>query len=374
MRSLGAVGRAALASAVPGGIDAQHRAYLQLLQERNHANRHSREQEKHKEQDRLKREAGFNVCFSGANAPARSASARQRDVARGLHFPGGGGSNEAEGVWRKWEDKTVEIKGIDGEVYAVRPTGERRDMQDRLRTGGRARLGLGGAVSSSAPPPALREEQEEQAEEADRSREERTPRPNSRSGADRRFDKDTMSPGSKDEEERGNDPLSKTQEDLRDICQQLVEDGLVDGAHMGTADGPQATATSTDTPSRSASVQGFVQGSSSLSVPEGQNSIHPELPGEFASPTAVDLAERIVRLSRSRRTALLKMLEEAEAEEAAEAELQAQAPASAADASRILTAELDAALGELELTGCLDRTSGAVGVGSSSSGDAHNAT
>lgn len=95
--------------------EAQHRAYLQRLQERNQAFRQQKENDD-KFLDKLRREQGFSVCFSGANAskggvPSRSKSSK--------------GHSRGSSPWRQWEEGTVEIKGLRGEVYAVRPTGER---------------------------------------------------------------------------------------------------------------------------------------------------------------------------------------------------------------------------------------------------------
>lgn len=91
-----------------------------------------REAEDSRRQDQLKREQGFSCCFSGANkatvrknptrrysagfateSPRHRATASPRGDAGGL------------GTWRRWEEHTVEIRGDDGEVYALRPTGDR---------------------------------------------------------------------------------------------------------------------------------------------------------------------------------------------------------------------------------------------------------
>jgi len=143
--AFGAVGRAALASGAGSGHEAQHRAYLQLLQERNQAQRQLRQEDDHRQSHQMRREQGFNVCFSGANSSRRTPSSssyggRLRDGCSGaaaLGFgrgSGGGGSGDAwgGGAWRKWEERTVEIKGDGGEIYAVRPTGERRDVPASL--------------------------------------------------------------------------------------------------------------------------------------------------------------------------------------------------------------------------------------------------
>mmetsp|Transcript_49099 Transcript_49099/g.158572 ORF Transcript_49099/g.158572 Transcript_49099/m.158572 type:complete len:307 (-) Transcript_49099:501-1421(-) len=142
--SLGAGGRAALspcrgAGSYGGNLAAKyedkHRAYLQKIQDKNLAERQLKEEEERRNSDKNRREAGFSVCFNGANnsgrRTSRASSARgQRDAGR-CPFGGGGagfgGAGGVDGVWGKqWEEKTVEIKGQEGEVYAVRPSGERK--------------------------------------------------------------------------------------------------------------------------------------------------------------------------------------------------------------------------------------------------------
>ncbi|OLQ04546.1 hypothetical protein AK812_SmicGene12360 [Symbiodinium microadriaticum] len=76
----------------------KHRAYLQRLQERNQVQRQQQQDET--TQEKLRREQGFNVCFSGANA-----------------------------AQRQWEEATVEIKGIGGETQKV-PTGTEEDAAE----------------------------------------------------------------------------------------------------------------------------------------------------------------------------------------------------------------------------------------------------
>lgn len=95
--------------------EAQHRAYLQRLQERNQTFRQQKGNDD-KFLDKLRREQGFSVCFSGANASKGGVPSRNKP-SKG-HSRGGS-------PWRQWEEGTVEIKGLRGEVYAVRPTGER---------------------------------------------------------------------------------------------------------------------------------------------------------------------------------------------------------------------------------------------------------
>eukprot|EP00439_Symbiodinium_sp_Y106_P032529 s3431_g3.t3 len=97
----------------------KHRAYLQRLQERNQVQRQQQQDET--TQEKLRREQGFNVCFSGANAAQRAASAGERLKQKAPRAR----SRGSLGAWRQWEEATVEIKGIGGEVYAIRPTGER---------------------------------------------------------------------------------------------------------------------------------------------------------------------------------------------------------------------------------------------------------
>lgn len=95
--------------------EAQHRAYLQRLQERNQAFRQQKENDD-KFLDKLRREQGFSVCFSGANASKGGVPSRNKPSR---------GHSRGSSPWRQWEEGTVEIKGLRGEVYAVRPTGER---------------------------------------------------------------------------------------------------------------------------------------------------------------------------------------------------------------------------------------------------------
>ncbi|CAK9093204.1 Uncharacterized protein SCF082_LOCUS43848 [Durusdinium trenchii] len=101
--------------------EVQHRAYLQKLQERNQAHRQQRENDG-KVQDQLRREQGFSVCFSGANASKGGLPSKSRQT-RGSRLRG-------NSPWRRWEEATVEIKGLGGEVYAIRPSGERVAQQD----------------------------------------------------------------------------------------------------------------------------------------------------------------------------------------------------------------------------------------------------
>lgn len=117
------------------GYQAQNRVYLQKLQDRIQLSRQQREATNPQHSDLGKREQGFSVCFSGANAPLsrkvvappsatqlpRSRLSTDRPPAE-AH---GGRASAGGSVGRRWDERTVEIRGSDGEVYAVRPTGER---------------------------------------------------------------------------------------------------------------------------------------------------------------------------------------------------------------------------------------------------------
>jgi len=113
-------------------LQEKHRAYLASLQERNQACRQLREADEQCKEQQMKREQGFSLCFSGANrtrkGPARRHSAgsvrSDSPVCRGYGTPGRA-CEDVSALGRRWEEHTVEILGLDGEVYGVRPTGER---------------------------------------------------------------------------------------------------------------------------------------------------------------------------------------------------------------------------------------------------------
>lgn len=278
VRSLGAVGRAALASAAAGGHEAQHRAYLQLLQERNQSYRQLQDEDQQRHTDRLRREQGFSVCFSGANA--RRTPGRQRDPSSGARFSSAGIADAGvsnSGAWRKWEERTVEIRGYDGEVYAVRPTGERLDV----------------AVPQDVVP--------EEVDEALRA------------------------------------TLRTTQQDLRSICQQLADLSLLDDSPRmqgidANADGSgqeSAFGATGNVPALESAVAGSAVGDPACTVEEVLRGplrfvgLDEDIPAHSApavmSPSAAQLAARIARLPQGWRSALIKMLEEAEAEVGCEA-------------------------------------------------------
>jgi len=113
-------------------LQEKHRAYLASLQERNQACRQLQEADARPKEQQMMREQGFSLCFAGANRTrqglARRHSAgsvrRASPVCRG--YGAAGRACEAARVFgRQWEEHTVEILGLDGEVYGVRPTGER---------------------------------------------------------------------------------------------------------------------------------------------------------------------------------------------------------------------------------------------------------
>lgn len=111
-------------------LQEKHQEYLAKLQERNQAQRLLKEADERSRDPQRQREQGFSVCFSGANSTKRGPLRR--------HSVGcnGGGDRyslgaqmrnyDDAGAWgRHWEEHTVEIRGHGGEVYAIRPTGER---------------------------------------------------------------------------------------------------------------------------------------------------------------------------------------------------------------------------------------------------------
>lgn len=113
-------------------LQEKHRAYLASLQERNQACRQLQAADAKMREQQMMREQGFSLCFSGANRRRKgltrrhSAGSLQRasPVCRGHGSPGR--ACKASNVFgRQWEEHTVEILGLDGEVYGVRPTGER---------------------------------------------------------------------------------------------------------------------------------------------------------------------------------------------------------------------------------------------------------
>jgi len=80
------------------------------------------EAKEHNEAERLRREQNFSVCFSGANS-RKTPTARNRRSSSGGAF---GQERLGAGCWRQWEEHTVEIQGSGGEVFALRPSGERQ--------------------------------------------------------------------------------------------------------------------------------------------------------------------------------------------------------------------------------------------------------
>jgi len=100
---------------VSSGCEAKNRLYLQKLQLRNQLRRQQREAQEQTEAERLKREQNFNVCFSGANNQRITQGGRGRSSRSSGCVPDGG--------WRQWDERTVEIVGAGGQVFAVRPNG-----------------------------------------------------------------------------------------------------------------------------------------------------------------------------------------------------------------------------------------------------------
>jgi len=103
---------------VSSEFEAKNRLYLQKLQLRNQLKRQQQAAQEQSEAERVRREQNFNVCFSGANSQRTLQGARGRSSRRGGCAPDGG--------WRQWDERTVEIAGAGGQVFAVRPNGARR--------------------------------------------------------------------------------------------------------------------------------------------------------------------------------------------------------------------------------------------------------
>mmetsp|Transcript_65953 Transcript_65953/g.157702 ORF Transcript_65953/g.157702 Transcript_65953/m.157702 type:complete len:717 (-) Transcript_65953:64-2214(-) len=129
-RPLSIAGRASVGAPLPNrSFDDKHQEYLKKLQERNLQQRLVREAEEQRNADRLRREQGFSLCFSGANRTKTTFSERQRcpSIDAAYCRQGSGGA-----AGRQWEEGTVEIRGVGGEVHALRPSGERRCLPPRL--------------------------------------------------------------------------------------------------------------------------------------------------------------------------------------------------------------------------------------------------
>lgn len=137
MRSLSAAGRVTVSGSARDmqSLQEKHRAYLQSLQSKNNVVKIVREAEESRRKDQLHREQGFSCCFSGANATARKSSARRNSpgaAAGNGFFAARNACADGYGC-SKWEERTVEIRGESGEVYAIRPCGERdwpRSLKD----------------------------------------------------------------------------------------------------------------------------------------------------------------------------------------------------------------------------------------------------
>mmetsp|Transcript_2087 Transcript_2087/g.3528 ORF Transcript_2087/g.3528 Transcript_2087/m.3528 type:complete len:542 (+) Transcript_2087:70-1695(+) len=104
-------------------FDDRHQEYLRKLQARNLQQKLVREAEENRNADRLRREQGFSVYLSGANQRKTTSLERQRSPSIDAAF---------RQAARQWEENTVEIRGVGGEVHALRPSGERRFLPPRL--------------------------------------------------------------------------------------------------------------------------------------------------------------------------------------------------------------------------------------------------
>lgn len=96
----------------------KHAHYLQLVQERNRVRKQLEDQQKQRTKDLATREQGFSTHFSGANAKEKIQAKNSFGVPKPLPKVARAKSGE-RGM--QWELHTVELKGEDGEVYAVRP-------------------------------------------------------------------------------------------------------------------------------------------------------------------------------------------------------------------------------------------------------------
>jgi len=125
---LAAAGRVTVGSQARGSShDSRNRAYLQKLQERNQLLKQQRQEQEQQLADQVKREQSFNCFFGGANAP-KSRQPASRSVG-GYSVCGNAiHRSRSAGAWGQgaWEERTVEIKGCDGEIIALRPSGERK--------------------------------------------------------------------------------------------------------------------------------------------------------------------------------------------------------------------------------------------------------
>lgn len=176
----------------------RHRAYLELLRKRNQARKRLGETDQ-EQADRERRERGFNTLFSGANARRRAPAPSHRRIGPSVGCSGveGGGS----GAWGKhWDERTVELMGMDGVIHAIRPTGER---YSELPSASTSSPGIEKPAFDHAHLPP-----------ADELR------------ADWDESEDDALPGDVDEALQAT--LDATQEELRDLCQRLREEGLVE--------------------------------------------------------------------------------------------------------------------------------------------------
>jgi len=344
-KSFVAVGRASLGAPAGSGHEAQHRAYLQALQERTRAHRQQQEAERQKNAERIRREQGFNACFSGANA--RVTPTRQSRS-------GGGLGKDVAGAWRQWEPGTVEIRGNDGEVYAIRPTGERRAAQAGDGVAAISSAAVDSPLGSTIRPlTSLAEADADVAQSlhGDASSED-----------GKACEADTEVPLEVDEALRAT--LGATQQDLQSLLQKLsqedeepsdtspletevaaaadavpdeakppqsltaapqsvavaevdaivaaVEPVAADRAAAEPCDGGATTPTAPPCAPPPMVGAAMLPPLPSLEPPSGAQS--PESPAPLPSPSAEELAARIARLPRGWKGALLRLLEDAEAE------------------------------------------------------------
>lgn len=249
------------------GYEAKHRAYLQVLQARNQSYRDQQRSVRAQHADRERRETGFSLCFSGANAqktpcgppPVPEIGGKRRcRSSSGLHWEGdrakngqgtaSGYSSQARG-WRQWEERTVQIRGHDGAIFAIKPTGERSTVANPQSGCETTLLGTAscseaaggesaGSQTLSGSP--TRQQPRSSAGSSGGSAASQVPEKLETEGEDGDFQVECHSePGSDSGDvesvpEEVDDALratmSATQQELRDLRQHLLDAGLADDA------------------------------------------------------------------------------------------------------------------------------------------------
>mmetsp|Transcript_83353 Transcript_83353/g.193702 ORF Transcript_83353/g.193702 Transcript_83353/m.193702 type:complete len:293 (+) Transcript_83353:110-988(+) len=276
--------------------EAQHRAFLQKLQARNQAKKEQQEAKEHGEAERLRREQNFSVCFSGANARKMPTQGRSR---RGASFGALGQDRQGSG-WRRWEENTVEIQGVGGEVFALRPSGERHVRH----TIGEASVDLAETIpdwaegSLSASPA---EPMDSEAAAGKSARAASTPPSVTATHRElRELLAELCDPLSKEENADGVAPVAESSTPTEPECEAAIPDGTV--ACSLPLSRSSAEAINEEEPPGLA-----MSPTSSTVLKEAEEAL-------TRSPTAEELSERILKLPKSWRGRLMQLLEEAEAE------------------------------------------------------------